>query len=123
MVYKAFKPYEVEWRKVHNSRGKTVDNVTDELVKSYDYKPWTSTYGKDYNKYLAQKQLDSNMQQSLPNLKPELNTTQRSGQKRNSGSRPESKNTQNKLDMNSAEVRAAFKAQPDPVYLAGDEEF
>jgi len=25
--------------------------------------------------------------------------------------------------MNSAEVRAAFKAQPDPVYLAGDEEF
>lgn len=43
-----------------------------------------------------------------------------SNQKGRTGSRPESKN---KLDMNSAEVRAAFKAQPDPIYLAGDEEF
>ena len=123
MVYKAFKPYEVEWRKVHNNRGKTVDNVTDELVKSYDYRPWQSTYGKDYSKMLAQNKQDTNSQVSLPNLKPELNTNCIANQKRNSGSRVNNQNTTNKVDMNSAEVRAAFKAQPDPVYLAGDEEF
>jgi len=43
-----------------------------------------------------------------------------SNQKNRTASRPQSNN---KIDMNSAEVRAAFKAQPDPVYLAGDEEF
>lgn len=120
MVYKAFKPYEVEWRKVHNNRGKTVDNVTDELVKSYDYKPWSSIYGKDYNKSLNPNKQDNNSQVSLPNQKPELNTNQMSNQKNRTASRPQSNN---KIDMNSAEVRAAFKAQPDPVYLAGDEEF
>lgn len=112
MVYKSSKPYEVEFKRVKNNRGKTVDKVTNELVQSYEYKPWTSTYGKDYN---SMSQNYNNSQLSLPQLRtePKVNESERSVKN--------ASNVSNKLDAN--EVRAAFKANPEPVYLQGDEEF
>jgi len=86
--------------------------VTNELVQSYDYKPWTSTYGKDYNSML---QMGNSSQISLPQLRPEPKVTD---------SERSVKNARNMSNgMNTDEVRAAFKANPDPVYLQGDEEF
>jgi hypothetical protein len=106
------KAYDVEWKKVKNNRGKTVDKVTNEMVQSYDYKPWTSTYGKDYN---SMSQNYNTSQVSLPQLRNEPKATE-------SASRLQTiKNMGSKIDEN--EVRAAFRAAPDPVYLQGDEEF
>jgi len=119
MVYKAYKPYEVEWKQVHNNRGKTVDSVTEELVKSYDYRPWMSTYGKDYNNTLGINQQSGNF--SLPHLKPDAQETfsASKGQVKKTSSADGKK----KPTATSDDIRAAFKAAPEPVYLQGDEEF
>jgi hypothetical protein len=120
MVFKAYKPYDIEWKKVKNERGRTVDTVTGELVKSYDYRPWCSTYGKDYSSAIGMGQESGKF--SLPQLKPDLQKEDNKSTQRSTNGKRASADAKH-LKPTSEEVRAAFKAAPEPVYLQGDEEF
>lgn len=112
MAYKAYKPYEVEYRKVKNIRGKTVDAVTSELYKSYNYNPWKSTYTKDYRKKWNQQSLVAS---SLPQLKTESYGKEARFDTREADGRPR---TGSQKSFNS-KGPAGTKA----VYFDGDEEF
>jgi len=72
MAYKAYKPYEVDFRKISNIRGKANDRCTGEQRQAFDYKPWGSTYEHDFAPGTRRKsgaRNGNNTGHSLPALK------------------------------------------------------
>lgn len=47
MAYRAYQPTKPKFRTVNKIRGKNLDNVTREMMASYNHNPWNSIYVKE----------------------------------------------------------------------------
>lgn len=47
MAYRAFQPSKPAFRNVKKLRGRNLDNVTRDMMASYNHDPWQSIYNKE----------------------------------------------------------------------------
>lgn len=50
MAYRAYQPQKPSFRNVKKLRGRNLDNVTRDMMASYNHDPWQSIYTKEIGK-------------------------------------------------------------------------